>query len=170
MFSVFLLILPLIAVAKPMPSGIATGRGTANPSGSDDLSRRQTDSCVGYVAKSVKQSGSKLAATLELIGDGCAVYGPDVKVLTLHVEYEESAFFRLWRRCQPSKLKSMCRNSNPRQDHRRQLCPIRSARICICLSSVVIQRVTYQLRHCVLAYRVAVHFFHLSSLDQRSSL
>lgn len=44
--------------------------------------------CKGYAARNVRETGKGVTATLKLNGRGCAVYGPDLKELTLTVEYE----------------------------------------------------------------------------------
>ncbi|KAF9463440.1 alpha-glucosidase [Collybia nuda] len=46
------------------------------------------DACSGYSATNVKTAGATLTADLALNGDGCAVFGPDVKKLALQVVYE----------------------------------------------------------------------------------
>lgn len=44
--------------------------------------------CPGYRASNVQQSDQGLTATLQLAGDPCNVYGPDVHNLALTVEYQ----------------------------------------------------------------------------------
>lgn len=45
--------------------------------------------CKGYTAKNVRTSSTGLVAELQLIGNGCAVYGKDFTKLKLEVTYEE---------------------------------------------------------------------------------
>lgn len=45
-------------------------------------------SCPGYTASNVQQSGTGLTADLTLAGDACNVYGLDLPNLTLTVEYQ----------------------------------------------------------------------------------
>lgn len=45
-------------------------------------------SCPGYVAKDVVQTASSLTATLQLAGEPCNLYGPDIEDLKLLVEYQ----------------------------------------------------------------------------------
>ncbi|KAG5336840.1 hypothetical protein C0989_011815 [Termitomyces sp. Mn162] len=46
------------------------------------------DACSGYSATNVMSAGATLTADLVLNGDGCAVFGPDIKRLGLTVIYE----------------------------------------------------------------------------------
>jgi len=48
--------------------------------------------CKGYVARNVRRCGDGLTAELWLIGDGCGVYGKDIKTLKLEVQYQESEY------------------------------------------------------------------------------
>ncbi|KAF8434001.1 glycosyl hydrolases family 31-domain-containing protein [Terfezia claveryi] len=48
--------------------------------------------CKGYVAKNVRRCEDGLTVDLELIGDGCGVYGRDIKTLKLEVQYQESEY------------------------------------------------------------------------------
>jgi alpha-glucosidase len=48
-----------------------------------DLSR-----CPGYELKHVAQTASSITASLQLAGEPCNVYGPDIKDLKLLVEYQ----------------------------------------------------------------------------------
>ncbi|KAH7400255.1 putative alpha/beta-glucosidase agdC [Cadophora sp. MPI-SDFR-AT-0126] len=57
------------------------------------VSRRQAagvtrESCPGYVASDVQQTGTGLTATLHLGGEACNVYGTDVPELKLMVNYD----------------------------------------------------------------------------------
>ncbi|CCX06613.1 family 31 glycosyl hydrolase [Pyronema domesticum] len=47
-----------------------------------------TEKCQGYAASNVKKSISGLTADLSLNGNGCAIYGSDLKSLKLEVNYE----------------------------------------------------------------------------------
>ncbi|KAG6826481.1 hypothetical protein H0H87_007132, partial [Tephrocybe sp. NHM501043] len=53
-----------------------------------DVNSQVLDACSGYDATNVKTAGATLTADLVLNGDGCAVFGPDVKKLGLKVVYE----------------------------------------------------------------------------------
>jgi alpha-glucosidase len=64
-------LLPLLAAAQSTPVAL--------------------DSCPGYTATNVHQSGSTLTADLTLAGPACNAYGPDVTNLKLQVEYEDNA-------------------------------------------------------------------------------
>lgn len=44
--------------------------------------------CQGYSVSSLTQGKWSLEADLDIIGDGCEVYGPDVAKLKLLVEYQ----------------------------------------------------------------------------------
>lgn len=46
--------------------------------------------CTGYTASNVRKSDHGLSADLKLIGAGCAVYGKDIAVLKLVVNYDTS--------------------------------------------------------------------------------
>lgn len=46
------------------------------------------ESCPGYSASNVQQSGSGLTADLTLAGEACNAYGTDLPNLTLTVEYQ----------------------------------------------------------------------------------
>ncbi|KDQ10939.1 glycoside hydrolase family 31 protein [Botryobasidium botryosum FD-172 SS1] len=48
-------------------------------------------SCPGYTAMNVNQTGSSFSADLVLAGEACNVYGPDLTQLKLTVTYEESS-------------------------------------------------------------------------------
>lgn len=48
------------------------------------------DACSGYSATNVKSSGAVLTADLLLNGQGCNIFGPDVKKLGIKVVYETS--------------------------------------------------------------------------------
>lgn len=48
------------------------------------------ESCPGYKAINVKQTGSSLTADLVLAGKPCNVFGNDTARLVLEVEYEDS--------------------------------------------------------------------------------
>jgi alpha-glucosidase len=50
------------------------------------------DACSGYSATNVKSAGATLTADLTLNGNGCGVFGADVKKLALQVIYETSEF------------------------------------------------------------------------------
>ncbi|KAG6915918.1 hypothetical protein DXG01_009248 [Tephrocybe rancida] len=56
---------------------------TAQGANSDVL-----DACAGYNATNVKTTGTTLSADLVLNGEGCGVFGPDIKTLGLTVVYE----------------------------------------------------------------------------------
>jgi alpha-glucosidase len=45
-------------------------------------------SCAGYAVHNVRKNAFQLEADLELIGEGCGIYGPDVPRLALSVTYE----------------------------------------------------------------------------------
>lgn len=83
-----------------------------------------TSKCAGYKAGNVKNTRTGVTATLSLIGKGCAVYGEDLKELTLTVDYETG----MW--SFPSAQLSFTdrfRLPVARQDHRRQKQAIRGA-------------------------------------------
>ncbi|WEW58161.1 glycosyl hydrolase [Emydomyces testavorans] len=44
--------------------------------------------CNGYAVKDVQEKPFQLEANLELIGEGCGIYGPDIPELSLSVTYE----------------------------------------------------------------------------------
>jgi len=46
------------------------------------------ESCPGYSASNVQQTGSGLTADLALAGEACNVFGTDLPNLTLTVEYQ----------------------------------------------------------------------------------
>lgn len=46
------------------------------------------DACSGYSASNIKSSGAVLTADLLLNGEGCGVFGQDIKKLGLRVVYE----------------------------------------------------------------------------------
>lgn len=46
--------------------------------------------CPGYKASQVKESDSGLTAVLKLAGAPCNVYGNDIEVLNLQVEYQSA--------------------------------------------------------------------------------
>lgn len=46
------------------------------------------ESCPGYSASNVQQTGSGLTADLTLAGEACNAYGTDLPNLTLTVEYQ----------------------------------------------------------------------------------
>jgi alpha-glucosidase len=75
-------LLALVTVVAALVSAQSTN--APNVASSADLLK----ACKGYSASDVKTSGSTLTATLNLVGDGCAVYGPDIKRLQLQVEYQ----------------------------------------------------------------------------------
>lgn len=52
------------------------------------LSAALDASCLGYNVSHVVDDGFKVEARLDLVGDGCGVYGPDVALLTMKVEYQ----------------------------------------------------------------------------------
>jgi hypothetical protein len=52
-----------------------------------------TEKCQGYAASNVKKSISGLTADLSLNGNGCAIYGADLKSLKLEVNYETGMFY-----------------------------------------------------------------------------
>jgi alpha-glucosidase len=60
--------------------------------GGTAASAATVESCPGYKATNVHTSGSKLSADLVLAGKACNVYSPDVKKLTLEVQYETGTF------------------------------------------------------------------------------
>ncbi|KAF8424825.1 alpha-glucosidase [Tirmania nivea] len=64
-------------------------RGSVNSSGTAVVDVDKL--CKGYVAKNVRKSGDSLTAELRLIGDGCGVYGKDIKTLRLEVQYQEKS-------------------------------------------------------------------------------
>lgn len=45
-------------------------------------------SCPGYTASNIQQSGVGLTADLQLAGPACNIYGLDLPQLTLTVEYQ----------------------------------------------------------------------------------
>jgi len=49
------------------------------------------ESCPGYTASNVQQSGSGLTADLTLAGEACNAYGTDLPNLTLTVEYQSGS-------------------------------------------------------------------------------
>jgi hypothetical protein len=50
------------------------------------------DSCPGYSATNIKNTGVGLTADLVISGQGCNVFGPDVQKLSLNVIYETGEF------------------------------------------------------------------------------
>lgn len=48
--------------------------------------------CKGYALSNVLDEGWRIVGDLDLIGDGCALCGPDVARLTLIAEYEQCQF------------------------------------------------------------------------------
>lgn len=50
----------------------------------------KVDECQGYSVSNVVEEPFKVQADLDLIGQGCSVYGPDVAQLKLLVEYQTS--------------------------------------------------------------------------------
>ena len=44
--------------------------------------------CPGYSASDVQKNANGLTAKLTLAGEGCNIYGNDIKDLTLTVEYQ----------------------------------------------------------------------------------
>lgn len=46
------------------------------------------DDCKGYSVSNIIEEPFKVQADLDLIGDGCGVYGPDVAKLKVLVEYQ----------------------------------------------------------------------------------
>lgn len=61
----------------------STATSTSPTSAIADLSR-----CPGYELKHVAQTTSSITADLQLAGEPCNVYGPDIKDLRLLVEYQ----------------------------------------------------------------------------------
>lgn len=57
---------------------------------SPDASTDRLASCDGYSVTKVTETDNGIEAHLDLIGKGCAVYGPDVPKLKLLVEHETS--------------------------------------------------------------------------------
>jgi alpha-glucosidase len=65
--------------------------GSVIPAFAGSLVERQAaslDSCPGYTASNVQDSGSRVTADLELAGTACNVYGDDLTDLKLEVEYQ----------------------------------------------------------------------------------
>jgi hypothetical protein len=60
------------------------------------------EDCQGYSATNVNAAGSTLTADLQLRGQGCGVYGPDIKKLALRVVYETGT---------PSNVLHCCRST-----------------------------------------------------------
>ena len=52
------------------------------------VAQKNLDSCPGYKATNVHVGPSSLTADLELAGNACNVYGPDIQKLSLNVVYE----------------------------------------------------------------------------------
>ena len=48
--------------------------------------------CSGYTLKELRETPFQVEADLELIGEGCGVYGPDIPRLALTVTYETGMF------------------------------------------------------------------------------
>jgi len=59
--------------------------------------RAALDSCPGYAATNVQQSGRGLTADLNLGGAACNVYGTDLTNLKLLVEYQTGILLHLLR-------------------------------------------------------------------------
>jgi len=57
-----------------------------------NLTPNVTSRCQGYAAANVQKHDSGLSADLNLIGGGCAIYGPDLALLKLTVNYDTSEF------------------------------------------------------------------------------
>ncbi|KAG6864625.1 hypothetical protein C0991_008189 [Blastosporella zonata] len=72
-------ILVVVAVAALLPTG--TVHATS-------VDPHILDSCSGYNAVNIKSTGATLAADLVLNGEGCGIFGPDIKKLELTVVYE----------------------------------------------------------------------------------
>jgi len=49
--------------------------------------------CKGYTARDVQKHDSGLTADLELVGEGCEIYGKDLRKLRLEVNYENGKCF-----------------------------------------------------------------------------
>jgi alpha-glucosidase len=65
--------------------------GSVIPAFAGSLAERQAsslDSCPGYTASNVQDSGSRVTADLSLAGTACNVYGDDLTDLKLEVEYQ----------------------------------------------------------------------------------
>ncbi|OAL46330.1 alpha-glucosidase-like protein [Pyrenochaeta sp. DS3sAY3a] len=65
--------------------------GAALPAFATSVVKRQTsslESCPGYTASNVQNTGSKVTANLALAGTACNVYGEDLTDLRLEVEYQ----------------------------------------------------------------------------------
>jgi alpha-glucosidase len=56
------------------------------------------EQCQGYAVSNVKSTARRLDADLDLIGDGCGIYGPDIAQLRLSVEYQTGKHPRRWLR------------------------------------------------------------------------
>ena len=74
-------IVALVASAS-LSSGTAIARRASNGTSSG------IDSCPGYTASNVVQSGSGFTADLALAGPACNTYGTDLQNLTLKVDYQ----------------------------------------------------------------------------------
>jgi alpha-glucosidase len=57
---------------------------------SADLTPGVNEMCDGYAASNVEHRLDGLSADLKLIGAGCAIYGPDLSLLKLAVNYDTS--------------------------------------------------------------------------------
>lgn len=69
--------------------------GTALPVFATSIVKRQTpsiESCPGYTASNVQDTGSKVTANLALAGTACNVYGEDLTDLRLEVEYQTRTY------------------------------------------------------------------------------
>ncbi|KAI5842739.1 hypothetical protein BZA05DRAFT_448995 [Tricharina praecox] len=55
-----------------------------------DLTPGVNEKCRGYSASNVDWHSDGVSADLKLIGDGCAIYGPDLSLLRLTVNHDTS--------------------------------------------------------------------------------
>lgn len=70
-----------------MPASVDEGPNLL-PNTQDPDAVDAQDACPGYKASQVKEDAHGLTAILTLAGEPCNVYGTDVEVLSLKVEYQ----------------------------------------------------------------------------------
>lgn len=72
-----------------MPASVDVGANLL-PNINDPAAVDAQTVCPGYKASQVEESGSGLTAVLTLASEPCNVYGNDIKVLNLQVEYQSA--------------------------------------------------------------------------------
>lgn len=76
-----------IAIAWPVWSCLVSSQGLIQPNLTQPLTN-----CKGYSVANLRNNGFVVEADLDLIGDGCAAFSPDIPKLSLYVEYESGQY------------------------------------------------------------------------------